>query len=367
MQKIKILSVVGARPNFIKIAPIHDKFVTSPKIEHRICHTGQHYDNKMSDIFFAELEMPQPSFFLNAGGGSHTEQTATIMERFEKVCIEYKPDIVLVPGDVNSTLACSLTASKLGIKVGHIEAGLRSFDRTMPEEINRIVTDSISDFLFVTEASGLVNLGKEGVSPEKIFFVGNTMIDTLVKYYSKIKSKKKSLEFNVHQKKFVVVTFHRPSNVDNPENLRKLVDFIEKISHQIAVIFPIHPRTRLNLNKFGYSFTNKANIKLIEPLGYIDFLSLVYDSAMVITDSGGIQEETTYMGIPCITVRNSTERPVTIQMGTNILAGTNLTHVLQIFGKLLNREINFPSMVPPLWDGKASERINNVIEMAFSL
>lgn len=358
--KNKILSVVGARPNFMKVAPIHKAFQkVESSCEHKICHTGQHYDTLMSDIFFDELDIPTPDFFLNARGGTHAKQTATIMLRFEKILQQYQPDVVLVPGDVNSTLACSLTAVKLGIKVGHIEAGLRSFDRSMPEEINRIVTDAISDYLFVTENSGLRNLKYEGVADEKIFFVGNTMIDNLIQNLEKISNKHYFLSLNLKPKEYIVVTFHRPSNVDNLDNLNEMVNFLNEVAKKYDIVFPIHPRTLNNLKKFHLLEKINTNVHLIKPLGYINFLSLVIDSKGVVTDSGGIQEETCFLRIPCITVRNSTERPVTVEMGTNQLVGSNFNAALKAI-EIFNNSLQ-NTMIPPLWDGKTSNRIVEII------
>jgi UDP-N-acetylglucosamine 2-epimerase (non-hydrolysing) len=365
-KKTKVLSVVGARPNFIKIAPVHKAFLGYPDLfEHKICHTGQHYDASMSDVFFMDLEMPQPSFFLNAGGGTHAEQTARIIERFEKVLIEYQPDLVLVPGDVNSTMACSVTAVKMGIKVGHIESGLRSFDRSMPEEINRIITDSISDYLFVTEDSGLSNLRREGIPNEKIFLVGNTMIDNLIAHMDKITKKKSYASFDLNPKEYVVVTFHRPSNVDNPDQLEKMVIFLNKLAKATKIIFPIHPRTKNNLGNLQINGLQSNNLHLTSPLGYIDFMSLVYYSNAVITDSGGIQEETTFLKIPCITVRNTTERPVTTEIGSNLLVGGNFEKAFSAWRKI-NEQKNNEFKTPQLWDGRTSGRIVEIIKEKFS-
>lgn len=366
-KKTKVLSVVGARPNFIKIAPLHKAFnAYTGLIEHKICHTGQHYDASMSDIFFKDLEMPQPSFFLNAGGGTHAEQTARIMERFEKVLIEYQPDLVLVPGDVNSTMACSVTAVKMGIKVGHIESGLRSFDRNMPEEINRIITDSISDYLFVTENSGVINLEREGIAKEKIFHVGNTMIDNLIDHLDKIKNKKCHDGFGLNPGEYVVVTFHRPSNVDNPEQLRKMIGFLNDLAKTTEVVFPVHPRTKSNLDNLQINALQSDNLHLMNPLGYVDFLSLVYYSKAVITDSGGIQEETTFLKIPCITVRNSTERPVTTESGSNLLVGSDFEKALSAWHKITEQNRD-KYKIPQLWDGRASGRIVEIIKENFLL
>ena len=359
---MKIISIVGARPNFMKVAPIHKAFQKlkdfniDVKVEHLICHTGQHYDEKMSKIFFEELELPKPHFYLGVGSGSHAEQTAKIMIEFEKVLLNEKPDLVIVVGDVNSTIACSLTAVKLGVKVAHIEAGLRSFDRTMPEEINRILTDAISDYLFVTEKSGITNLLNEGISKDKIFFVGNVMIDSLVKFMPIIQTSNIRSIYELDKGDYCVVTLHRPSNVDNYENLKRLIDLINNVSKIKKVIFPIHPRTKNNLERFNLFYSLNHNTIISEPLGYNDFVSLIKDSALVLTDSGGIQEETTYLGVPCITLRNTTERPVTIEVGTNYLVGDNLDLAYELAEKVLKGDYK-KGQVPELWDGKASERI----------
>jgi UDP-N-acetylglucosamine 2-epimerase (non-hydrolysing) len=353
----KIISVVGARPNFIKIAPIHKAFKAySDILEHKICHTGQHFDEKMSAIFFEELELPRPDFNLGISGGSHAEQTGRIMIEFEKILLLEKPHLVIVPGDVNSTLACSLVASKMEIPVAHVEAGLRSFDRSMPEEINRLVTDSLSELLFVSEESGMENLKKEGIPRKKIFFTGNVMIDSLKHFLPKIKESTILTSLKLKARNYILVTFHRPANVDNPEYLKGLIAFLNEISQHATVVFPVHPRTRIKLGETGLSANFGNNILLLDPIGYLDFLKLTTEARLVITDSGGIQEETTYLGIPCITVRNNTERPVTVNIGTNILAGTNLGKVKEAALAILNGKIK-KGMVPPLWDGRTAQRI----------
>lgn len=335
-------------------------------INHLICHTGQHYDDQMSKVFFDEFEMPKPHFYLGVGSGSHAEQTAKVMIEFEKVLLNEKPDLVIVVGDVNSTIACSLTAVKLGVKVAHVEAGLRSFDRTMPEEINRILTDAISDYLFVTEKSGITNLLNEGVSQDKIFFVGNVMIDSLLNHMDKINSSDIHSKLNLYSKNYCVVTLHRPSNVDNSESLKRLVNLINEISKIKKIIFPIHPRTKNNLEKFSLINSLNHNTVLTEPLGYKDFISLVKESALVLTDSGGIQEETTYLGIPCITLRNSTERPITVEVGTNYLVGDDLNLAYHQAINVLNGDYK-KGQVPDLWDGKASERIVKTLVEKFTI
>ena len=327
----KIALVVGARPNFMKIAPVLRELKSFPDdVDTILVHTGQHYDNNMSDVFFDELSIPRPDIHLNVGSASHAVQTARIMERFEKDLFDFQPDLVMVPGDVNSTLACALTAAKEGIPVAHLEAGLRSFDRTMPEEINRILTDHLSELLFVTEESGRTNLESEGISGEKIKFVGNTMIDTLVSLLPRAEQRWPTLSKKLdlcdeegNAQKFILVTLHRPSNVDDPEVLEEMINGLSRIAKELKVIFPVHPRTRKKIENLG-SNTLTDRLDLIEPLGYLDFLSLTANASVVLTDSGGIQEETTYLGIPCLTARPNTERPVTLTKGTNrLIASTS--------------------------------------------
>ncbi len=357
----KIISVVGARPNFMKIAPLHRAFQKYSKtVKHLICHTGQHYDEKMSKVFFEDLELPQPDFYLGVGSGSHAEQTANVMIKFEKILLAEKPDLILVVGDVNSTIACSLTASKLHIKIVHVEAGLRSGDRLMPEEINRVLTDSISDMLFVTEKSGLENLKKEGVPDSKVFFTGNVMIDSLAYFKPKVANSKIHGEYGLELNKYVLVTLHRPSNVDSEEQLIKLIDLLNSIAEKRKVLFPIHPRTKNNLDKFGLLETINSNLILTEPIGYLDFLALTSNAELILTDSGGIQEESTYLGVQCITLRTSTERPITVEVGTNQLLGTDLDKAKNAALKVLEGNIKVGS-IPELWDGKAAERISEII------
>ena len=356
----KIISVVGARPNFMKVAPVHHSFQKyKDKINHLICHTGQHYDEKMSKIFFEDLSMPHPDFYLGVGSGSHAEQTAKVMIEFEKVLLKEKPELVIVVGDVNSTVACTLVASKLNIKTAHIEAGLRSFDRTMPEEINRLLTDSISDFLFVSEESGLKNLKKEGIPSKKIFFVGNVMIDSLIQNLSKAESSGVMKEFGLTPSEFILVTLHRPSNVDSEKFIKNLILLFDRLAKKRKIIFPVHPRTKKNLHSFGFKSGNDR-ILLTDPIGYIDFLALTKNAELIITDSGGIQEESTYLGVQCITVRDNTERPVTTRIGTNHLAGTNLKKVEKTAIEILNGKKK-KGKVPELWDGKTADRITRII------
>lgn len=357
----KIISVVGARPNFIKIAPLAKAFKKYKKeIKHLICHTGQHFDQRMSEIFFDQLQMPRPDFHLGVGGGSHAEQTARIMLGLEQVLSEECPDLVIVPGDVNSTLAASLVASKMGIPIAHVEAGLRSFDKTMPEEINRIVTDVVSDYLFVTEHSGISNLRDEGMDESKIHFVGNTMIDTLESHYETIEACTVTKEMGLEAGKYIVGTFHRPSNVDEPDALKDLMGTLSRLAMHRQLVFPVHPRTRKNIKKYGLDKSLPTGLIITEPLGYIEFLSLMRYAELVITDSGGIQEETTYMGVQCITVRKNTERPVTIDVGTNHLVGTIMEKVEKTAMDILGGTTK-PGRIPELWDGKAARRIAEII------
>ena len=359
----KIISVVGARPNFIKIAPVHKAFQKySDRVEHMICHTGQHFDEKMSKVFFDELEMPRPDFYLGVGGGSHASQTARIMMAFEEVLEAERPGLVIVPGDVNSTIACSLVAVKMGIRVAHVEAGLRSFDRSMPEEINRMLTDVVSDFLFVTEKSGMENLAAEGIDDSKVFFTGNVMIDSLVFYMPKIDASTAVADFGLSRGDYVLGTFHRPSNVDDSGSLRRLLEMLAGIAGPGGkrILFPVHPRTRANIERFGLGGIVPDDVIMVDPLGYIDFLSLVKNAAVVVTDSGGIQEETTFLGVPCVTVRNNTERPVTVEVGTNFLAGTDFERAASLALEVLAGGAKKGS-VPELWDGRAAERIVEIL------
>ena len=359
---IKIICVVGARPNFMKIAPLKRAFDSREEIEAIIVHTGQHYDEKMSDVFFKELEIPIPKYNLGIGGGTHAEQKAKVMMAFEPVLDDEKPDMVLVVGDVNATAACSIVAVKKGIPVCHVEAGLRSYDRAMPEEINRMITDCISDYLFVTEQSGIDNLAKEGVSPDKVFFVGNVMIDNLI--YLEEKAMKSSIltELKIEENGFVLMTMHRPQNVDNAEGLQSILKIIEHVSRHKTVVLPLHPRTKNNLIRFKLmdTLTAMENVILEEPLGYLQFLKLMKNAAMIVTDSGGIQEETTYLQVPCITFRSSTERPVTTSLGTNyLMKDLDVDQVYDKVKAILNGEMK-EGKIPPFWDGKAAERIVEV-------
>lgn len=357
----KIISVVGARPNFMKVAPIHEAFQKhTENIIHIICHTGQHYDEKMSKVFFDDLGLPIPDYYLGVQSGSHAIQTAKIMVEFEKVVVEEKPDLILVVGDVNSTIACSLVAAKLHIKIAHVEAGLRSFDNEMPEEINRILTDRISDYLFVTEKSGLDNLKSEGVSPDKVFFTGNVMIDSLVSQIPNIDKSNIMSELKLNNDEYALVTLHRPSNVDSEDSLLTITDFLSKLCKSIKIVFPCHPRTKINLEKYDLLRKLKSNIIITDPIGYIDFQKLMKNSKVVITDSGGLQEESTYLNVQCITVRTTTERPSTMDVGTNQLVGVDFEKALEKCIEVINGQIKVGT-VPELWDGKAADRITNIL------
>jgi UDP-N-acetylglucosamine 2-epimerase (non-hydrolysing) len=355
---IKIINVVGARPNFMKIAPIQRVMSTYENIETVLVHTGQHYDKRMSKLFFDDLQMPQPDIYLNVGSASHAEQTARVMVEFEKVIEREKPDLVVVVGDVNSTAACSLVAVKMGVKVAHVEAGLRSFDRDMPEEINRLVTDVISDYLFVTEQSGLDNLKREGIPDKKVHFVGHVMIDSLIHFAEKAKHSAIMEELKVLPQDYALVTLHRPSNVDGKESFTRLLDAFSEIEKKLKIIFPIHPRSRKMIEQFGLQekVDNMKNLHLLKPLGYLDFMKLMHNAKLLLTDSGGIQEETTYLGIPCLTMRENTERPVTVEIGTNVIVGSDTELIVKEVRKIIKGEAK-KGEIPELWDGKAAERI----------
>lgn len=342
----------------MKIAPIHRELQKSQNYKSIILHTGQHYDEKMSKVFFEDLELPEPDIYLGVGSGSHAEQTAKIMVEFEKVLEKEVPDMVIVVGDVNSTLACSIVAAKMLVPVAHVEAGLRSGDRTMPEEINRIVTDSVSDVLFVSEPSGLHNLINEGVPEEKIFYVGNVMIDSLVQHMPKANQSKVLEALGLLPKTYTLVTLHRPSNVDEKESLEKILRIFEKIAAKSKIVFPIHPRTRKMLETFGLMEKAQSipGLLLIEPQGYIEFLKLMKEAQLVITDSGGVQEETTVLGVPCLTMRENTERPITIEVGTNRLVGTDEKEVCEMALATLSGKVK-RGKIPEKWDGRAAERI----------
>jgi UDP-N-acetylglucosamine 2-epimerase (non-hydrolysing) len=356
---MKYILVAGARPNFMKVAPIMEAFRVREQGQVLLVHTGQHYDDKMSDNFFADLQIPKPDLNLGVGSGSHAQQTAQVMIGFEEVCIENRPDWVIVVGDVNSTLACALAAKKLGICVAHVEAGLRSTDMSMPEEINRLCTDAISDLLFTTDKMADENLRREGVSEERIHFVGNTMIDTLLRNIDKALSMPLPAELKARE--YAVLTLHRPSNVDSKPKLTALVEALIEISRLIPIVFPTHPRTRYNLQQFGLEDTLRdSQIKLIGPLSYLPFIGLTARSRLVLTDSGGIQEETTVLGIPCITMRSNTERPITCTMGTNILVGNEPERIRSAVLAALNASSR-KNTLPEKWDGNAAMRIVDVL------
>jgi UDP-N-acetylglucosamine 2-epimerase (non-hydrolysing) len=361
---MKVIQVVGARPNFMKVAPLHRAIQNLPGWTSKIVHTGQHFDAKMSDVFFTQLELPKPDFFLGIGGGTQSEVTAKIMLAFEPILLEEKPDLVIVVGDVTSTLACTLVAIKMGIRLAHVEAGLRSGDRNMPEEINRILTDSVANYLFVTEQSGIDHLKREGVSDEKVFFSGNVMIDSLVRYQEKAKSSTILSDLGLRTSDYIVMTMHRPANVDTEQGLTSILRLIELSTTQTKVVFPIHPRTRAHMEKFGLlnAIESNPNLILTEPLGYLEFIQLMSHAQAILTDSGGIQEETTYLGVPCLTFRDSTERPITVTMGTNqLLADLNPEKTYQALLEILQGNCK-QGQIPPLWDGKSAERIAKKIQ-----
>ena len=358
----RIINICGARPNFMKIAPLMRAYKQHPDIQPLLVHTGQHYDQNMSDLFFKQLNIPEPDLNLEVGSGSHANQTAEIMKRFEPIVLEHKPDWVLVVGDVNSTIACGLVAKKLGVRLAHVEAGLRSFDRAMPEEINRLLTDTISDILFVSEPSGLENLKHEGIPDERVHFVGNVMIDTLRANLEHAEKSTILNELGLEPKGYNVVTLHRPSNVDDPAIFGGIADAMEQIQQDLPIVFPMHPRTRHNLPKLGLAerFENMKQLRIIEPLGYLDFLKLTANATAVLTDSGGIQEETTILGVWCLTIRENTERPVTITSGTNTLVGTDPAKIIAAYRQRRSEKLS-DHAVPEKWDGQAAERIAAVL------
>ena len=401
---MKIMSVVGARPNFMKAAPIiaaireHNNRVSgdgdSAALRHILVHTGQHYDQVMSDSFFADLNLPQPDVHLGVGSGSHAEQTAEVMRRFEEVLLREKPDVLVVVGDVNSTLACALVAAKIPLAnagrrplIAHVEAGLRSFDRTMPEEINRILTDQLSDLLFVTEESGMLNLAREGIPSEKVHFVGNTMIDSLLAYKEKAEASTILDDLGLRHRTsgngsgrpvrpYALLTLHRPANVDNRDSFLGILEGIDSLAKEYSVVFPAHPRTQKRIREFGleryfapdprkcetvesHAAGGPGSIRMIDPLGYLDFLCLMKHARLVVTDSGGIQEETTCLGVPCVTVRENTERPVTVKSGTNVLAGVQKEKIRQAVRCQLEK--TFANEAPQKWDGKAALRILEIL------
>jgi UDP-N-acetylglucosamine 2-epimerase (non-hydrolysing) len=360
--KLKLLLIAAARPNFMKVAPIikcirqwggngKPRFVS---LDYRLVHTGQHYDEKMSDIFFGELGIPAPDINLGAGSGSHAVQTANVMTKFEPVCEQEQPDWVVVVGDVNSTMACTLVCAKLGVKVAHVEAGLRSFDRKMPEEVNRIITDSLADLLLTPSPDANENLRREGVPDAKVKLVGNVMIDALVANLEQARASRVTKNLGLREKGFAYVTLHRPSNVDDRASLTKIIAELKRLAVQLPVVFPMHPRTHKMCEQFGISFKGDKGMHLLDPIGYHDSLYLTEHARMVLTDSGGLQEESTYFRTPCLTLRPNTERPVTVTLGSNKL--TRIESLSADLEGILSRDAQF-GQVPPFWDGRASERI----------
>ena len=361
-----IINIVGARPNFMKMAPIIEAMNRYPQqFKHLLVHTGQHYDEKMSKSFFDALGMPKPDINLEVGSGSHAEQTAKVMVEFEKVCLREKPELVIVVGDVNSTMACTITAKKLGIKVAHVEAGLRSRDMSMPEEINRLCTDVLCDYLFTTDHFANENLRAEGVPEEKIFFVGNVMIDTLLKHKQMASTLHLSEQLGLKKGQFATLTLHRPVNVDDKQTLLQILEALSEIAKEIPIVFPIHPRSKKMVDTFGLShFFNQGDkvegIWITEPLGYLEFLHLNMNARLVLTDSGGLQEETTVLGVPCLTMRPNTERPITCEVGSNVMVGNCKETILrEAFGILRGKAPD--GRVPEKWDGKAAERIVEIL------
>ncbi len=355
--RLRVVHVVGARPNFMKIAPLMRAFGAVPALESILLHTGQHYDERMSRTFFDELGIPEPDVNLEVAGGSHAVQTARILERFEAFLLERTPGLVVVVGDVNSTAACSLAAAKLSIPVAHVEAGLRSFDRTMPEEINRVVTDALSELLFVSEPSGVENLAREGIAGDRVHLVGNVMIDTLLQHRERAAASTVLADLRLRERGYAVLTLHRPANVDEPERLVAILGPILEVAETMPVVFPVHPRTRATIEGAGLKLPN--GLRLVEPMGYLDFLRVMSDARLALTDSGGVQEETTVLGVPCVTLRDNTERPVTITHGTNRLGGTSPETIRAAIGEALAAPPRHG--VPPLWDGRAAERIAEVV------
>lgn len=360
---MKIACVVGARPNFMKIGPVIEALRAYPEHTPVLVHTGQHYDAAMSKVFFEDLGLPEPDVHLGVGSGSHGVQTARVITAFEAWAEAESPDYVVVVGDVNSTLACSLVAAKLRIRLGHVEAGLRSYDRDMPEEINRLVTDAVADDLFTSCADAAPNLEKEGVAPERIHFVGNVMIDSLLRHRERARASAAMEDQGLAARGYTLVTLHRPSNVDEPEVFRGILTALAGLARERPVLFPVHPRTRKRIDEFGLGsiLDGQPALRLVDPLGYLDFLKLMDNAALVVTDSGGIQEETTFLGVPCLTVRLNTERPVTVTEGTNELVGIDPDRILEAGKRALRGEWK-EGKVPQLWDGKSGERIAAVLD-----
>lgn len=361
---MRVLNVVGARPNFVKIASLMKAYAATDAIEPTLVHTGQHYDQALSDVFFRDLAIPEPDVNLGVGSASHAVQTAEIMTAFEAVVVDASPDAVLVVGDVNSTIACGLVAAKLGMPVVHVEAGLRSRDRSMPEEINRVLTDALSDLLFCTEQAGVDNLAREGADPDKVFLVGNVMADTLLAHRERAEDSSVLERLDLDAGNYSALTLHRPSNVEDPVVLRGIVDAIEAVQRTLPLVVPVHPRLEAALVRAGLEGRLPAmvGVRATSPLGYLDFLKLMANAKVVLTDSGGIQEETTILGVPCLTLRDNTERPVTVEVGTNQLVGNDPARILAAFDAVL---ANPPGgAVPPNWDGKSGARIvDKLVEM----
>jgi UDP-N-acetylglucosamine 2-epimerase (non-hydrolysing) len=359
-----VMCVAGARPNFMKIAPLMAALSGRDGVRPTLVHTGQHYDERMSHLFFEQLGIPRPDVNLEVGSASHAVQTADIMTRFEPVVLRERPGAVVVVGDVNSTIACALVAAKLHVPVAHVEAGLRSFDRRMPEEINRVLTDAISDLLFVTEPSGLENLRREGVPEEKVHFVGNVMIDTLMANLQKAKASSLLQDLGLESQSYAAMTLHRPSNVDDRETFERLWGLIREIAEELPVVFPAHPRTVKNMRQFGYLAAEGparlGGVRIVEPLGYLDFLKLLAEARLVLTDSGGIQEETTILKVPCLTLREGTERPVTVDVGCNQIVGTDPAKIRSAFRRVMDAA-TFECPAPEKWDGHAAERIADIL------
>jgi len=360
--------ITGTRPNVVKAAPVYKALSTIVGHNFTMIHTGQHFDYFMKDVFFNDLGLSEPEIQLGARGPSHASQTASIMCKYEDYIIEKTPDLIIVFGDVDSTLACSLVASKMNVKIAHVESGLRSFDRLMPEEINRVLTDQLSDYLFTTSPEADQNLLREGKSKEQLFFVGNTMIDSLVALNHYFDNSNIHKELSL-KNAYALMTFHRPSNVDNLKSLYILVNSLIKLSKILTCVFPIHPRTKISLDRLSLTkkLNSESNIILTDPLRYIDFMSLQKQASVVITDSGGIQEESTYFGVPCLTVRDSTERPVTVSMGTNRIIGTSYINIVDEVELVLGKRFNKKRKIPALWDGMASERIRDVFQNKFNI
>ena len=359
-RRLRVLSVVGTRPNFMKVAPVARQLAEHPELEHTLIHTGQHYDDAMSRVFFHELGLPEPDVYLGVGSGSHTAQTARVLAGLEPVLREHRPDVVLVPGDVNSTLAAALAAKQLGVAVGHIEAGLRSFDRTMPEELNRVLTDQISDLLFIHSPEARQHLLAERRPADAIHDVGNTMIDTLVALREAIAGREVLTTLDLDPRRYILVTLHRPALVDGPL-LAEAIEALCRLADAFDIVFPMHPRTRARLQNSGSSRRLHPRLRLLDPLGYLDFLRLAESAAAVLTDSGGVQEETTFLGVRCFTLRANTERPITLELGTNTLLGLDPARIDEI-PQLLSANGSGPARVPPGWDGQAARRIVAVLQ-----